>query len=52
MSTQRRWRLALGRYSQGSLGGLSGKDSDADRVLDYLYSREHAKRGPVQSEGG
>lgn len=51
MSTQRRWRLALGRYSQGSLGGLSGRDADADRVLDYLYAREHAKRGQSWGKG-
>lgn len=42
---QRRWRLALGRYANESLGGLRGKDADADRVLDYLYSREHSARG-------
>lgn len=42
---QRRWRLALGRYANTSLGGLSGRDLEADRVLDYLYSREHRARG-------
>ena len=51
MSAQRRWRLALGRYAQNSLGGLSGRDGDADRVLDYLYSREHAKRGQSWGKG-
>jgi hypothetical protein len=51
MTTQRRWRLALGRYAQSSLGGLSGRDSDADRVLDYLYAREHAKRGQKWGAG-
>lgn len=45
MSRQRRWRLALGRHAEGALGGLKGKDGDADRVLDYLYGREHARRG-------
>lgn len=50
-SQQRRWRLALGRYAQGSLGGLSGRDADADRVLDYLYAREHAKRGQNWGKG-
>jgi Mg-chelatase subunit ChlD len=50
-TTQRRWRLALGRYAQNSLGGLSGRDGDADRVLDYLYSREHARRGVKSSKG-
>ena len=49
--TQRRWRLALGRYAQNSLGGVSGRDADADRVLDYLYSREHAKRGQSFNKG-
>lgn len=48
---QRRWRLALGRYSQDALGGLSGRDADADRVLDYLYAREHAKRGMSFGKG-
>jgi uncharacterized protein with von Willebrand factor type A (vWA) domain len=42
---QRRWRLALGRYSNTSLGGLRGRDADADRVLDYLYAREYQGRG-------
>ena len=50
-STQRRWRLALGRYSQSSLGGLSGRDADGDRVLDYLYALEHAKRGQSWGKG-
>src|SRR5262245_45670180 len=48
---QRRWRLALGRYSQNSLGGLGGRDADADRVLDYLYAREYAKRGLAFGKG-
>src|SRR5262245_33168904 len=48
---QRRWRLALGRYSQNSLGGLGGRDADADRVLDYLYAREYAKRGMSFGKG-
>lgn len=43
--TARRWRLALGRYSERNLGGLSGASGDMDRVLDYLYSREYGKRG-------
>jgi Mg-chelatase subunit ChlD len=51
MKTQRRWRLALGRYSQNALGGVSGRDAEADRVLDYLYSREHAKRGLTWGKG-
>jgi Mg-chelatase subunit ChlD len=51
MTTQRRWRLALGRYSQNALGGLGGRDADADRVLDYLYAREHQKRGQTWRKG-
>jgi hypothetical protein len=42
---RRRWRLALGRYAESSLGRLSARDVDADRVLDYLYAREYGKRG-------
>jgi len=42
---KRRWRLALGRYANHTLGELSGQDADADRALDYLYSREYEKRG-------
>jgi hypothetical protein len=45
MSMQRRWRLALGRYAERRLGGIQGKDADADRVLEFLYAREHHKRG-------
>jgi predicted metal-dependent peptidase len=48
---RRRWRLALGRYSEKSLGGVSGRDTDVDRVLDYLYAREHAKRGVSFGKG-
>jgi Mg-chelatase subunit ChlD len=51
MKTQRRWRLALGRYSQNALGGLEGRDAEADRVLDYLYAREHEKRGLTWKKG-
>lgn len=51
MTTQRRWRLALGRYAETSLGGLGGRDADADRVLDYLYGREHVKRGQATRKG-
>lgn len=42
---KRRWRLALGRYAENELGGLSGQDQRADKVLDYLYAREYKKRG-------
>lgn len=44
-NAQRRWRLALGRYSSNELGELSRADSKVDRVLDYLYAREYQKRG-------
>jgi Mg-chelatase subunit ChlD len=44
-TAKRRWRLALGRYAESSLGGLGGRDLEADGVLDYLYAREHGKRG-------
>jgi uncharacterized protein with von Willebrand factor type A (vWA) domain len=51
---QRRWRLALGRYSARELaggGGLSRKDLRADRALDYLYAREMEKRGMRREKG-
>jgi Mg-chelatase subunit ChlD len=41
-----RWRLVLGRFAQDKLGGPSGANGQRmDRVLDYLYGREYAKRG-------
>jgi Mg-chelatase subunit ChlD len=46
----RRWRLALGRYSQNRLGDLAGIDARMDLSLDYLYGREYAKRG-VRASG-
>src|SRR6516225_7931328 len=47
-----RWRLMLGRFAENSLGGCggSGRYQQMDRVLDYLYGREYAKRG-VRSGG-
>ena len=48
---RQRWRLALGRYAEKSLGGVNGRDADADRVLDYLYAREHARRGMSFGKG-
>lgn len=51
MSAERRWRLVLGRYAEGDLGSVKGKDLDADRVLDYLYAREHQRRGMRFSKG-
>lgn len=49
--TVRRWRLALGRYADRGLGGMSGADARADRALDYLYGREYQKRG-LHRQGG
>jgi Mg-chelatase subunit ChlD len=48
---QRRWRLALGRYASTGLGGLSGRDGSIDAALDYLYSREYARRGVSSRQG-
>ena len=48
---QRRWRLALGRYANRGLGQLTGRDADADQVLDFLYSREYQKRGLHRDPG-
>lgn len=50
---QRRWRLALGRYSDRELGnqGMSRADKRADRALDYLYAREMEKRGMRRGKG-
>jgi len=50
-SAKRRWRLALGRYSEQQLGGLSGQDQRADQALDYLYGREYQKRGLHRPSG-
>lgn len=49
-TSARRWRLALGRYAQNALGGVSGKDANMDRSLDYLYGREYEKRGLTRSK--
>jgi Mg-chelatase subunit ChlD len=51
----RRWRLALGRYSERALGvSLDRTGERIDRALDYLYSREYAGRGvrPESAERG
>ncbi|MBO9465446.1 VWA domain-containing protein [Tropicibacter sp. R15_0] len=48
---KRRWRLALGRYSERQLGGLSGQEARADRALDYLYGREYDRRGLHRPSG-
>ena len=48
---QRRWRLVLGRYASEALGALTGRDSEMDLTLDFLYSREYEKRGIRRSSG-
>ena len=55
----RRWRLVLGRFAERRMdracsGGrcLSEADSRRDRMLDYLYGREYARRGVRQGGGG
>jgi Mg-chelatase subunit ChlD len=48
-----RWRLLLGRFADGNLGGCmdgQGNYAQMDRVLDYLYGREYAGRG-VRRDG-
>jgi Mg-chelatase subunit ChlD len=49
---KRRWRLALGRYAEKSLGGLQGLDLRRDGALDYLYGREYQRRGLKGGQGG
>jgi Mg-chelatase subunit ChlD len=48
-----RWRLMLGRFADRSLGGYggAGRYAKLDRVLEYLYGREYARRG-VRSDPG
>jgi len=41
----RRWRLALGRYSEDNLGGLQNQDQHMDDMLEFVYGREYEKRG-------
>lgn len=48
----RRWRLALGRYAEHQLGGLSGHDSKMDVSLEYIYGREYQRRGIERGLGG
>lgn len=50
--TPRRWRLALGRYADRPLGGLTGRDDKMDQSLDYLYGRECEGRGLHRGRGG
>jgi Mg-chelatase subunit ChlD len=47
-----RWRLVLGKVAEPRLPGLGGggqmgmdRLARMDRMLDYLYGREHARRG-------
>ncbi|MEM1385011.1 MAG: VWA domain-containing protein [Pseudomonadota bacterium] len=47
----RRWRLVLGRYAEGQLGALGGRDTQCDRALDFLYGREYEKRGLHRDRG-
>ena len=49
-----RWRLVLGRFAEprlGCPGGAGSRQSQMDRVLDYLYGREYRGRG-VRGKGG
>ena len=48
---RRRWRLALGRYAGASLGALERGDGERDAALDYLYAREHRRRGARLERG-
>lgn len=48
----KRWRLALGRYADQQLGGLSGRDGQRDAALEYLYGREYDARGLARGQGG
>lgn len=50
-TAQRRWRLALGRYANKQLGGLSKQDAGMEQALDYLYGREYEKRGVHFNKG-
>ncbi len=47
----RRWRLALGRYSDRSLGALAGTDGEMESALEYLYAREYQRRGINRDKG-
>lgn len=47
----RRWRLTLGQYAQGQLGGLSGRDGRMDVALEFLYGREYDGRGIQRDRG-
>lgn len=57
----RRWRLILGPYAENGLSGrtkrskrlLGDEDAQRDRLLNFLYSREHDKRrtGTYEASG-
>lgn len=49
-----RWRLMLGRFADRSLGDCEPgrRYAEMDRVLEYLYGREYARRGVRASQGG
>src|SRR5947208_9927578 len=50
-----RWRLVLGRFADPQLpfgGGAGHGYARMDRVLEYLYGREYAKRGVRKDSGG
>jgi len=50
-----RWRLVLGRFADPQLplgAGSAGGYGRMDRVLEYLYGREYAKRGVRKSGDG
>jgi hypothetical protein len=53
-----RWRLVLGRFAEGRLGGgAQGEQARMEAALDYLYGREYEGRGirggrPGEGPGG
>jgi Mg-chelatase subunit ChlD len=49
-----RWRLMLGRFADPSLGncGQHGRYDQMDRVLEFLYGREYARRGVRAGSSG
>jgi hypothetical protein len=49
-----RWRLVLGQLAEERLAASAGSESyeRMDRVLDYLYGREHGRRGLRTSGSG
>ena len=45
-ASPRRWRLALGRFADRSLGDCcNGADARMDRALDHVYGRSYTQRG-------